>query len=327
MKKLLLVAILLIASCSTSTDPGKDPKPDLTTKSIVIPAELTGDKKVAWKNDSTYVVFLEDQMSFYQVTNGEASELPLINDMSDDRSMYYQIKQFGNQILAIVDVSHGVYIISDTVYGLEVPGIPKMVSNTFISEEGDIFAWGGTGVWKANLDSKYFSPFTSVFDYNVAGLFIYDSLGIISFRNELMLFNENQVLETYQNSDLGLAPVESSSMPIDWYGMVEQGILIIHDQQSVIFDPLARQFIPTTSTPNDGIVSFSDGDCKYSIHFDFEIWCDQGENSILFTPEEAAFPNAMIYAGKNSEGFWVSSGDSLILLDLDLAKSLARGGK
>ena len=325
LKYLSLASLAIVVSCSSSTS-DIDKKVNVITKTIQIPIkESNSSFRIAWYNDQSYLVFDPDRFIVYRITGSKIDTLPVKSSITPSKTNYYEgIVQTEFGYPALVSEYDGVYIISDTVTSYPLPsGSLPGVHGVSITKAGVIYAWGIGGAWPTDVGSKVLDQNTPLFGYNTRGLYFDDSIGIMLRTNTVIFFKGKSITKQLTFNELGAQENSSVGYVNDWIGKMNGMYYLYQDGIGIKINP-STNAISSFKAPSNEIVSFTDGDCFFSKRMDLAIWCDDGKKIATLTSQNSDVGDEMIYAGKNSDGHWISNGRKLILLDLNKAKAHAR---
>lgn len=270
-------------------------------------------------------MFDPDKFITYKVTGSKVDTLPVKSSISPSKTNYYEgIIQTDLGYPALVSDYDGIYLITDTVTAYPLPnGSRPGVHGVSISKSGIIYAWGIGGAWPTNVGAKMLDENTELFGYNTRAMYVDDSIGIMLRTNEITYFKGKAIVKQSTFKELGVQENSSVGYVNDWIGKMNGMYCLFQDGIGMKINSSAN-LISSFKAPGNEIVSFTDGDCFFSKRMDLTVWCDDGGKVATLTSQNSDMGDEMIYAGKNSDGYWISDGKKLILLDLNKAKTYAR---
>jgi hypothetical protein len=318
-----MTALTMMCSCASSTSQD-DSKQLIVKRTIEIPIkESNSSFEVAWINDSSYLVVDPIALSFYRISGKRIDTLPKPSAEFARKDFHNEIIQTEYGVPILPYIYGGIYAISDTITAYSLPAGSVGLEYATITKNGTIYVWGSHGLWVSKIGSKMLDANSELFRYNTHALFADDTIGIISELNTITFFKDLKVSKTINYSEIGITPSSSSGYWTDWIGKMNGNYYIFQGVTGIKISP-AGEVLSTFTSPSNEIVSFTDGDCFFSKRMDLTVWCDDGKKISKLTSQNSDIGDAMIYAGKNSEGHWISDGNKLILLDINKAKSIAR---
>lgn len=315
----------LLLSCSSSpNEPLETIR--LIKAEIQIPTQIhQGASQVGWYDDQTYLVLPNDSFVIYKVTGNSVNTLPHTQKFPSSRSSYtngFIQNSSGHPFL--IDGDGGVYMISDSIKKYPLPALSRPgIHSASLTSSGSIYACGIAGVWKAAQTDTILSVIPQLNSYNTSALYIDDTIGILSRNNTIILFKNDTATRVINFNEIGLEPSPGLGFSTEWIGKMNGNYYVFQGIRGVKLSPTG-DVLSTLTTPVSQIVSFTDGDCFFTKRMDLEVWCDDGNSVAKFTAANSDLYEEMIFAGRNSQGYWISDGKRLILLDLEKAKSIAR---
>lgn len=322
-KLVAMIAFATMCSCESSTSQ-EESKQSIIKRVVEIPIkESNSSFEVAWISDSTYLVVDPVALSFYRITGKKIDTLKMPNIEFTKKDFHNGIIQTEYGIPVLPYIYGGIYVISDTISAYTLPAGSVGLQYATITKNGTIYVWGSHGLWVSKVGSMALSANSELFRYNVHALFSDDTIGIISELNTITLFKDLKVSKTIKYSDIGVTPSSSSGYWTDWIGKMNGNYYVFQGTTGIKVSP-AGEVLSTFASPSNEIISFTDGDCFFSKRMDMTVWCDDGKKITKFTSINSDIGEEMIYAGKNSEGNWISDGRKLVLIDVNKAKSIAR---
>lgn len=318
-----LCGTTLLSACSSST--GQDnSRQTLYKKIIQIPIkEANSSFEVSWIDNQSYLVVDPINLLFYKITGDKIDTLPKPNAEFDRKDFHNEIIQTGYGLPVLPYIYGGIYVISDTVAAYKLPLGSIGLQEATITKNGKIYVWGSHGLWVSQIGSGKLDANSDLFRYNTHSLYVDDTIGILSQLNTISLFKDDKVYKIINFSDIGIVPSTVNGYWNDWIGKMNGNYYILQGMSAVKLSP-SGEVLAALPSPGNQIVSFTDGDCFFTKRADLIVWCNDGQKVATFTNQNSDMDMEMIYAGKNAEGYWISNGKQLMLLDAEKAKSIAR---